>query len=126
MAAVVRLNGKPGLWWGRVALSALVTTTCAFWVWFVAAVWSSEGQAATPYAVRFLAPLVALGLGVWKWPRATAVALIGAGAFALWYFPHPAPRGLMAAPMLAAGAGLLAVEQARLRGRRAATGRSSG
>ncbi|MFN0133167.1 MAG: hypothetical protein ACKVW3_11670 [Phycisphaerales bacterium] len=69
----------------------------------------SEGRPAAPYVAAFCIPVALVAALTWLWLRAASVVLIGAGLFAAWYYPHPAPRLMLALPAIAAGVALLAL-----------------
>lgn len=47
--------------------------------------------------------IVALASSAWLWPRAGGVLLAAAGAWGMWYFPHPFAVYALALPALILG-----------------------
>lgn len=84
-----------------------MTLVAAFWCWFAGTHLFSEGSSAVPYVARIVGPFVLLVVVAWKWPKVGGLMAIAGGVFAAWYFPHPAPRLMMALPLVLAGVTLI-------------------
>lgn len=90
------------------AAQALATVVGVFWIGFAGIVATSEGWVAFWPAISIIAPLAAVVVATWIWPRAAGPILLGAAGLAAWRFDHAAPRTLMSLPMGAAGLTLVA------------------
>lgn len=109
---------KPQHWSPRriamLAARLLISAVVAFWVWFLLAdggghIWAGEQPMETlKWMITFGVPLLAIGVTAWKWPRVGGVLAMLGGVAAGIYFGHPAPRLLMALPLIVGGVTLLA------------------
>jgi len=94
----------------RFLLRALLLVWAAFWAWFVTMV--SLGEAPAPpwwIPAAWLASLAALVVLCWRWPTLGGLVLLGAGAWAAYYFANPGARALLALPAIGLGLGCMLV-----------------
>lgn len=98
----------PVLWSLRLAGRLAITATALWWLGFILLVARSEGAQAYGPAAAIGLPLAVSAVLAWLFPRLGGAAAIVAGVAAAVVFPHPAPRLMMALPLVLGGTLILA------------------
>lgn len=93
----------------RVFATGAMTVAGGFWLWFAAAVLTSEASAGAAWTplLMFVVPVALLTALTWLAPRVAGLLLVPAALFAGMFFDHTTPRLLLALPLLLTGAALV-------------------
>ncbi len=97
-------NRQKGRRVARTAVRAILILWAGFWAFFAIAHLFVEYIAGNlPYVAMFLAPLIALVVSVWRWPRIGGPALMVAGIASAFFFHDVFAQATLALPAVMLG-----------------------